>query len=243
MASREWKWATGTKTMKLNVRDVATLLKVSEKTVHRWMTQRGLPAHRVNDQCWFNRTELLEWATANLVPTAMELVKGDRAEELPGLADSLEAGGIHFQVPGIDKRSLLSEVVRLMPLPPDVDRAFLLDVLMARESMGSTGIGNGVAIPHIRNPIVLHIPRPMISLCFLENPVSFDAIDGQPVHTLFAIVSPTIRGHLHLLSRLSFALAQPGFKAAIAGPAVREKVLEQAGELDRFIAKGPDARG
>jgi hypothetical protein len=40
---------------------------------------------------------------------------------------------------------------------------------------------------------VMHIPRPMVTLCFLEQPVEFGAMDGQPVHTLFTIVSPTIR--------------------------------------------------
>ncbi|MEW5736703.1 MAG: PTS sugar transporter subunit IIA [Thermodesulfobacteriota bacterium] len=229
--------------MKLVVQDVATLLKVSEKVVHRWIAQRGLPAHRVNDQYRFNRTELLEWATANRVPISVAMLKEDRPGELPGLAEALEAGGIHYRVAGKDKLSLLTEVVRLMPLPQEVDRAFLLDVLVTRESLGSTGIGNGVAIPHIRNPIVLHIPRPMISLCFLDDPVDFDAVDRQPVHTLFAIVSPTIRGHLHLLSRLSFALSQPAFKEAVARPALREEVLRRAGEVDRMIETAPDARG
>ena len=46
----------------------------------------------------------------------------------------------------------------------------------------------------------------MATLCFLEHPIEFGALDGQPVHTLFTIVSPTIKAHLHLLSRLAFAL-------------------------------------
>ena len=78
---------------------------------------------------------------------------------------------------------------------------------MARESLGSTGIGDGIAIPHVRNPIVMHIPRPTITLCFLEHPIDFGALDGQPVHTLFTIVSPTVRAHLHLL-------LPPGLRAA-----------------------------
>lgn len=228
--------------MQLAARDVATLLAVSEKTIHRWMARRGLPGHRVNDRYWFNRTEILEWATANRVPIPVELVQENRPDGLPGLASSLEAGGVHYRVSAADKAALLAEVVRLLPLPSEVDRAFLQDVLMARESMGSTGIGNGIAIPHVRNPIVLNIPRPLVSLCFLENPVPFDAVDNMPVHTLFAIVSPTIRGHLHLLSRLSFALAQPGFKAIVARPGLREEILARAAEVDRMIGEKPEAR-
>ena len=61
--------------------------------------------------------------------------------------------------------------VELMPLPEKVDRQFLLQVLVARESLGSTAVGKGIALPHVRNPVVMHIDRPMITLCFLENAV------------------------------------------------------------------------
>ncbi|MFH1886386.1 MAG: PTS sugar transporter subunit IIA, partial [Pseudomonadota bacterium] len=151
--------------------------------------------------------------------------------------------GVHYRVFGRDKAELLSEVVRIMPLPEEVDRTFLLEVLLARESLGSTGVGNGVAIPHVRNPIVLHIPRPIVSLCFLEHPLEFDAIDGLPVHTLFAIVSPTIRGHLHLLSRLSFALQQTEFKTVIARQALRDELFCQAEKIDMMIGDSIGGEG
>ncbi|MCK7470162.1 MAG: PTS sugar transporter subunit IIA [Desulfomicrobium escambiense] len=66
--------------------------------------------------------------------------------------------------------SVLRSVVAAVPLPADVNRELLLQMLLARESVGSTGIGDGVAIPHARNPIVMHLPRPLVCLCFLEQP-------------------------------------------------------------------------
>jgi PTS system nitrogen regulatory IIA component len=120
---------------------------------------------------------------------------------------------------------VLQAVVEQMHLPEEVNRQFLLQVLLARESLGSTGIGDGIAIPHVRNPIVMHIPRPMVTLCFLREPVAFDAIDHKPVHTLFAIVSPTIRAHLHLLSRLSFALKHPAFLQALTARTGPDELL------------------
>ena len=223
--------------MKLVVRDVAALLNVSEKTVYRWIAQRKLPAHRINDQYRFNRTELLEWATAGRVPISADILREAHPGDLPSLAEALRAGGVFHRIFGLDKAAVLAEAVQVMPLPEEVDRAFLLEVLQARESLGSTGIGHGLAIPHVRNPIVLHIPRPMVSLCFLERPVDFEAIDGRPVHTLFTIVSPTIRGHLHLLSRLSFGLQQPDFKQAIDHQALREEIFRQAELIDLTLAK------
>ena len=101
----------------------------------------------------------------------------------------------------------MREVVELLRLPDEVDRPFLLRVLLAREAIAPTAIGEGIAIPHVRNPVVLHVGRPAIALCFLEQPIEYDALDGKPVHTLFTIVSPTTRAHLHLMSKLSFVLA------------------------------------
>ncbi|MEI8079471.1 MAG: PTS sugar transporter subunit IIA [bacterium] len=103
----------------------------------------------------------------------------------------------------------------VMKLPDTVDREFLYQVLLARESLGSTGIGDGIAIPHVRNPVVLHVSTPTVTLCFLEHPIDFHAIDDQPVNTLFTLISPTVRTHLHLLSRLGFILRTPEVKAAL----------------------------
>jgi PTS system nitrogen regulatory IIA component len=104
--------------------------------------------------------------------------------------------------PDIFKGEVLASVVGLMQLPREVDR--------------------------VRNPIVLHIPVPAITLCFLETPIEFDSIDGKPVHTLFTLVSPTVRAHLHLLSRLTWALRQPGFRDPVARAAGRDELLEAA---------------
>jgi PTS system nitrogen regulatory IIA component len=213
---------------KLTVRDAAALLNASEKSVYRWIKQGLLPAYRINDQYRINRAELLEWATARKLHVSPEIFAEPESEgaPTPTLEDALRAGGIHYRVGGHDKASVLRAVVETMKLPDDVDHEFLYQVLLAREALGSTGIGDGIAIPHVRNPIVLHLSRPTVTLCFLERPVDFGALDGQPVETLFTLVSPTVRAHLHLLSRLSFALRDPGFKAAIRTQASREEIFD-----------------
>jgi nitrogen PTS system EIIA component len=220
--------------MDLSVRDSAHLLRVSEKTIYRWVKQGRLPAYRVNEQYRFNRAELLEWATSQRLNVSADIfAEPDGA--IVTLTEALRAGGIHYRLSGEDKQSVLQSLVDVMPLPEQVDRQFLLQVLLARESLGSTALGNGIAVPHVRNPIVMHILRPMVTLCFLEQPIEFGALDGQPVHTLFTIVSPTIRAHLHLLARLSFALRQPAFAAVMAGQGSREQVLAASQAVDESI--------
>jgi PTS system nitrogen regulatory IIA component len=105
-------------------------------------------------------------------------------------------------------------------------------VLRARENLGSTAVGDGVAIPHPRHPLVLHVSRPSITLGFLETPVDFGALDGKPVDTLFVILSPTVRAHLHLLAVLAFGLHQPDFARAVRARAGRAEILREAARVD-----------
>jgi PTS system nitrogen regulatory IIA component len=228
--------------MQLGVRDVSKLLNVSEKTVYRWIGQGVLPAYRVNEQYRFNRAELLEWATSRKMNVSAEVFDEPEstAAPIPGLVEALQAGGIVYRLGGTDKASVLRALVEQMRLPEEVDRDFLLRVLLARENLQSTGIGDGIAIPHVRNPIVLHVARPMITLCFLEHPIDFDALDGKPVHVLFSLVSPTVRAHLRLLSWLAFALHDPGFKRTVVEQASREDILAAAGRVEVALARSRD---
>ena len=219
--------------MQLTVKDVAELLNISEKTVYRWIDERKLPGYRLSGQYRFNRAELLEWATSNRANVSPRIFEEPQSQSgpLPELSDALESGGIFYRLSGNDKPSVLRNVVAMLRLPDKVDREFLLQVLLAREALESTAIGDGIAIPHVRNPIVLHVPQPMVTLCFLESPVDFGALDGKPVHTLFTLISPTVKAHLYLLSRLAFALRDPGFKQIIAQQASRDQILAATREL------------
>jgi PTS system nitrogen regulatory IIA component len=223
--------------MRVTVREAAGLLSVSEKTIYRWIAQGKLPAYRVNEQYRFSRAELLEWATSQRLNVSARMMEEPEEAAAPTLEEALRVGGVSYRVEGHDKPSVLRSIVEVMPLGDEVDREFLLQVLLARESIGSTGMGDGIAIPHVRNPVVMHINRPMISLCFLERPVDFAAIDGAPVHTLFTIVSPTIRAHLSLLSRLAFGLRDADFTAMLRRQGTREEIYCQARRMDDVIAQ------
>lgn len=225
--------------MKLMVRDAAHLLNVSEKTIYRWIKQGVIPAYQISDQYRFNRAELLEWATSRKLSVSPEIFAEPEGGDTPppALLDALRAGGVYYRIGGQDKASVLRSVVETMKLPEEVDREFLYQVLLAREALGSTGIGDGIAIPHVRNPIVLHLSRPMVTLCFLERPIDFGAMDGQPVTTLFTLISPTVRAHLHLLSRLGFALRDPAFKNAITQQAGRDELLAALDTVESSLAK------
>jgi PTS system nitrogen regulatory IIA component len=122
--------------------------------------------------------------------------------------------------------------VQVLPLPDGVDRELLLRLFLAREASASTAIGDGIAIPHVRNPIVLHVARPAVTLAFLSQQVDFGALDGKPVHVLYSIVSPTNRSHLQQLSRLSFALHYGKHRQTVARQAAREEILQEVHRVE-----------
>lgn len=213
--------------MNLSVKDAAGLLSVSEKSIYRWLKQESIPFFRVGEQYRFNRAELLEWATARRMKVDSSMFVEPEADQqpLPSLTEALETGGIHYRVGGSSRDSVLEQVAQLVRLPEEVDRQHLLELTLAREELASTAIGDGIAIPHVRNPVLLHVTRPTLALCFLEDPVDFFALDGQPVQILFPLFSPTIKAHLGILSRLSFALQNPDFRTALTNQGSREEIF------------------
>ena len=214
--------------MQLGVKDVAGLLNVSEKTVYRWIDDGKLPGYRISGQYRFNRAELLAWATANRIQASSGIYLEPESDGAtpPTLEGSLKSGGIHYRVNGHDVPTALRTAVSLLHLQPEVDREFLLQMLLAREGMASTGVGGGIAIPHIRNPIVLHLPQPMLSLSFLEAPIDFGAMDGESVRVLFLLVCPSVKTHLQLMSQVAFALRDPIFLSVIQQQGSREEIVD-----------------
>jgi len=203
--------------MNLSVKEAAKLLTVSEKTIYRWIKQEIVPAYKVHESYRFNRAELLEWATSRRMGVSPEAFSEPEADALPlpDLASTLEAGGVFYRIEGRTRDEVLGEVVDHLRLPDEVDRDYLRKVLIAREKLASTAVGDGIAVPHPRNPVLLHVTKPTVTLCFLENPVDFRSLDGRPVQVLFTLISPTLRFHLHLLSRLGFVLKDPEFRQAL----------------------------
>ncbi|MBU1696714.1 MAG: PTS sugar transporter subunit IIA, partial [Proteobacteria bacterium] len=114
-------------------------------------------------------------------------------------------GSVYFDVQGHDVNSVLKFCVEKISRIPDEFKTDLLDRLIKREKALSTGIGNGIAIPHPREQLS-YLESPVVSVCFLDHPVDYKALDNQPVSILFFILCPTLKMHLHLLSALSFCL-------------------------------------
>ncbi len=229
--------------MQLTVKDVASLLKVNEKTIYRWLKKGEIPVYKIGEQYRFNRSELLEWVTSRQINVSADIFLEPENSHIPmyNLFDALNFGGIYYRVEGKEKESAIKNVVGLMKLPPEVDKDFVTQILLAREAMASTAIGDGIAIPHVRNPIVLHITEPVVSLCFLEKPIEFNSLDGKPVNCFFTLISPTVKTHLHLLSRLAYTLRDDKFKNVIKKQGSRDEIFSGIARIESSLKQNQDS--
>jgi len=114
-----------------------------------------------------------------------------------------------YRVPGVDKASAIAAAVETLVLPAHINRDRLIEEFLRRESIASTGMGQGVALPHPQNGPALDLPESILRLVFLENPVDFDAPDSVPVQALFLILSQSAGQHLRLLAHLGRMLQRP----------------------------------
>ena len=212
--------------MQFDLRDVARMLKVPETKVYHWINEEHLPVRQVNGKYSFDRSELLEWATMKRlsIPTEAFHDNHSQASEV-SLATALEQGGICRDLSGADKPAVLREMVEGMRLPASFDRAPLLELFLSREQLGSTGVGDGIAIPHPRHPVILPVNRPHVSICFLAQPLEFGAADKKPVQTLFVSISPTIRIHMQMLARIARALGDGSVRELLRARASESEII------------------
>lgn len=127
------------------------------------------------------------------------------------IGDLLEPGAVTLRVSAANKRQVLGVIADVAARAFGVDAGEALEGLIERESAGSTGVGQGVAIPHAR---LSDIDRVRAVFVRLETPVAFGAVDDKPVDLLVALFAPrdADSSHLRALARISRMMRQPDLR-------------------------------
>ena len=200
--------------MKLTLKELATALNITSGTVERWIRQGSIPVRLKEGDCVFSRQSLVKWAQENNLTyqPSGNGIQPPPENLLDNLSAAMERGGVHYDIEGESVEEILKAGVNQISwFDTQVQREALYESLLAREELMSTGIGNGVAIPHPRIPLgYAEIPA-FITTCFLKKPVDYKAVDRLPVFVIFLLVCPSSKYHLHLLARLSFCLRDAAF--------------------------------
>lgn len=113
---------------------------------------------------------------------------------------------------------------------PELDAGQVFDALVARERLGSTALGEGVALPHCRTSLC---SEPVAAVLQLQQPVDFEATDRQPVDIVFALVVPEEANDLHLqiLSAMATAFNQPAYRARARAAGSDHELFEAITDL------------
>jgi len=190
--------------MELKIKDIISLLQVSEKTVYRWIKEKKIPCYRINHQYRFSRSEINEWILDSKIELASKLLNLSIANRPTNFANLIANGGIHYDISGATVQEVLHNAIAALQTPARISKEDIFAALINREEMMPTAIGRGIAIPHPRSPIITDIEDASVSLCFLQTPLDFGALDGVPVHTLFVLLTANPRRHLEVLSKISY---------------------------------------
>ena len=130
------------------------------------------------------------------------------------------------------KHEVLAEMAgALAKVEPQIETDRLLEVLLEREALQSTGIGEGVAIPHGK---MAGLYRPVASFARSSEGVDFDSIDGQPTHHFFLLVVPEHSGgqYLKALARISRFFRDAAFRQQLTDAEKREDIIRAIAEED-----------
>lgn len=148
------------------------------------------------------------------------------------IMDVLVRDAVILDLAATTKREVLAEVARALAAPvPELDEARLLEVLVDREKLQSTGIGEGVAIPHGKLP---GLTRLLASFARSQKGVDFESIDGRPTHLFFLLVVPEQSGgaHLKALARISRFFRDAAFCKRLLEVETLEDVFRAIEEQD-----------
>ena len=142
------------------------------------------------------------------------------------LSDILTENDIIPDLKAKDKKGVLEELAEaIINHEPGLDKGSLVRVLLERERLGSTGIGDGVAIPHGKFHGISH---PIISFGRSRSGLDFDSMDGEPVFLFFLLVAPENSASIHLkaLAKIAKILKNSSFRKDLLEVPTRKEIYQ-----------------
>lgn len=156
-------------------------------------------------------------------------------EAIVNLLDFLPLEGIQIDLQSQNKKEILKELTTLLVNAHGIRSAQneIYKALLEREELGSTGIGQGIAIPHGKSELVKEV---VAALGISKKGIDFDALDGEPVYLFFLVVAPPNTSGLHLkvLAKISRLLRDKFFRQALREAKSPEEVLKVIKQEDNY---------
>lgn len=141
------------------------------------------------------------------------------------LAKALTRGDVYYNIQGSTRDEAIASFSRVAKLPKGLDRKLLSAALVERESLASTAMGDGFALPHPRHHLLKDEADALVAIGYLDTPVDWDSPDGKPVSVVFLVLSAGVDQHLGTLSALAWLAQSEEFKALIARRPSKSEIL------------------
>lgn len=154
---------------------------------------------------------------------------------MSNLRGLLSPDRVHLDLKAGCKREALSQLAGLGAVETGLEQEDIFDTLMERERLGSTGVGNGVAIPHGK---LAGLEEMVGILVRLNKPLDYDAVDGQPVDLVFMLLAPAAAdaSHLKTLSKVARVMRDAKVRDAMRGVTSAEGLFAIAIEKEDDLA-------
>jgi nitrogen PTS system EIIA component len=206
----------------ISIKEAADRLGVSQKTIYQWINSGRLSSHKLGNELYLEQVDV-DKLLSSLEDICLKYPDNDIDISV---SQMLRLGGIFYEVEGKTKYDVLKNALSLIKGLDSPEMNPILQMFLSREDVYSTGIGNGIAIPHASGTLVGYVNQPLISLAFLENPIDYGSLDGKPVHILFSIISPNVSTHLRILAKLACLLHDPLCKESVLQEASEETIIQ-----------------
>lgn len=234
--------------MDLTVKDVAELLNVSQAKIEEWIANASIPCYRIENKYRFSRIEIEDWVLSRQTGDSPFNQSNDKegsgsyGNQQFSLYRALHKGGVLHQVPGETKEEVIRNVMETVAQDLNLDAEVLSEMLLDREALQPTALGNGIGLPHTRDSFVNSLHDRVIIAFPLKPIEDYGALDGIPVTTLFFLFACDDKRHLHLLAKIAHLSNQEKTLEFLLSKPNKTKLLEYIKEWESTIGKSLSKR-
>lgn len=147
------------------------------------------------------------------------------------ISELIHNGGVFKNVEGKTPEEIYEKISKMIDLPDGVTSEQVYNALCAREKVLSTAVGNGIALPHARAPIMKNENDQKICVVYLKDPIDMKAPDDRNVFVMFVLLTQNSQFHLKVLSKLAALFRDTKFKKALEAQADEAELFTIINEL------------
>lgn len=208
----------------MTLEEVAKYLRVSDRTVYDWAQKGDIPGGKLGTSWRFKRMDIEAWVTSKLERTPSEPQRNSHPVDA-SLADVLSADRVVL-LDVKDKQTALKALVKVLAVSPLIKKKKELEeAIFRRESLMSTGIGFGIAVPHVRIGSVKDL---VMAIAICRNPVEdYESLDSEPIQ-IICMVAANKEQHAKYIRTLS------AISSTLKNIETRKKLLDCKSNEDAY---------